>query len=103
MNYRITHQPGLISEEAGKQKVTLCGMITEGRRITTKKGDTMCVVKLEDMSGSISVTVFPRAYEQTTELWIEDTVVIVLGEVQIRNDEVNIVCDSAERFHAVEE
>ncbi len=103
MKDRVTHRTGLISEELAKQKVTLCGMISEARRITTKKGETMCVVKLEDMSGSISVTVFPRVYEQTTELWIEDTVVIVRGEVQMRNDEVNILCDSAERLQAVEE
>ena len=29
--------------------------------------------------------------------------VIVRGEVQMRNDEVNILCDSAERLQAVEE
>src|SRR5205085_1574665 len=63
MKDRVTHRTGLISEELAKQKVTLCGMISEARRITTKKGETMCVVKLEDMSGSISVTVFPRVYE----------------------------------------
>jgi DNA polymerase-3 subunit alpha len=103
MKDRVTHQTGLISEELAKQKVTLCGMITEARRIITKKGETMCVVKLEDVSGSISVTVFPSIYERSPELWSEDNVVIVRGEVQVRNDEVNILCESAERFQAVEE
>jgi DNA polymerase-3 subunit alpha len=97
---RVTHRIGMINEEFAKQKVTLCGMITEARRLTTKKGDMMCIVKLEDMSGSISVTVFPKNYELMPELWVEDTVVIVRGEVQIRNDEPTILCDSAERFKA---
>jgi DNA polymerase-3 subunit alpha len=78
-------------------------MITEARRLTTKKGDTMCVVRLEDEYGWINVTVFPKVYEQTLELWAEDTVVIIRGEVQVRNDELNILCDSAERFLAVDE
>jgi DNA polymerase-3 subunit alpha len=100
---RVTHNTAQITEELDRQKVTLGGMITEARRITTKKGDTMCVVKLEDMYGSVSVTVFPRAYEQTAELWVEDTVVIVRGEVQVRRDEAGILCNSAERFLAAEE
>jgi len=100
---RVKHHTALISEEMAKQKVTLGGMITEARRITTKKGETMCVLRLEDMHGSISVTVFPRAYEQNPELWQDNTVIILSGEVQVRNDEVQILCDKAERFDGLEE
>lgn len=63
----------------------------------------MCVIKLEDMYGSISVTIFPRLYEQTATLWAEDTIVIINGEVQVRNDEPTILCDSAELFSVSEE
>ncbi len=100
---RVKHNTAMITEELAKQKVVLGGTITEAKRITTKKGDTMCVVKLEDMYGSINVTVFPRLYEQTATLWAEDTVIIVYGEVQVRNEEVGILCDKAEQFKAVEE
>ncbi|HKV01547.1 MAG TPA: DNA polymerase III subunit alpha, partial [Ktedonobacteraceae bacterium] len=100
---RVTHTTAEITEELDKQKVVLGGTIKDARRITTKKGDTMCVVQLEDMYGSISVTVFPRLYEETAELWAEETVVIVRGEVQVRRDEPGVLCNSVERFHAVEE
>src|SRR5579875_941750 len=100
---RVKHHTGMISEESEKQKVTLGGLITEARRIITKKGDPMCVVKLEDMYGSISVTVFPKLYEQTSELWVEDTVVIIEGEVQVRNEEPTILCNKAEAFTGMEE
>ncbi len=103
MKDTVKHNTGMITEEHDKQKVVLGGMITEARRITTKKGDTMCVVKLEDMFGSIDVTVFPKVYEQNPELWAEDSVVIVYGDVQIRRDEPNILCNRAERLKAVEE
>ncbi|HEY7414516.1 MAG TPA: DNA polymerase III subunit alpha, partial [Ktedonobacteraceae bacterium] len=101
--HEVTHTTADISEEMDKQKVVLGGTIKEARRITTKKGDTMCIVQLEDMYGSISVTVFPRVYEQTTDLWAEDTVVIVRGDVQVRNDEPGILCNSATHLKAVEE
>src|SRR5579884_2786516 len=100
---QATHNTAQITEELDKQKVTLGGMITEARRITTKKGDTMCVVKLEDMYGSVNVTVFPKMYEQTTELWVEDTVVVVRGEVQVRRDEAGILCNSAQPLQAADE
>ncbi|GAC1566235.1 MAG: hypothetical protein NVS3B14_07130 [Ktedonobacteraceae bacterium] len=100
---QVTHNTAEISEELDKQKVVLGGTITEARRITTKKGETMCVVKLEDMYGSIGVTVFPRVYEATSELWIENTVVIVRGEVQVRRDEPGILCNSVEEVKGVEE
>lgn len=103
LNDRVTHTIEQVTEELEKQKVVLGGMIKEIRRITTKKGDAMCVVKLEDMFGSLDVTVFPTVYEQTAEIWEEDVVVIVRGAVQIRRDELNIVCDSVERLNAVEE
>jgi len=99
----VTHTTAEITEELDKQKVVLGGTIKDARRITTKKGDTMCVVQLEDMYGSIGVTVFPRLYEETAELWAEETVVIVRGEVQVRRDEPGVLCNSVERFHAVEE
>ena len=100
---RVTHTTAQITEELDKQKVVLGGTIREARRITTKKGDTMCVVQLEDMYGSVSVTVFPRVYEETAELWNEDTVVIVRGEVQVRRDEPGILCNAVEQLHAAEE
>ncbi|HLX59328.1 MAG TPA: DNA polymerase III subunit alpha [Ktedonobacteraceae bacterium] len=100
---QVTHTTAEITEELDKQKVVLGGTITEARRITTKKGDTMCVVKLEDMYGSVGVTVFPRLYEETSELWSENTVVIVRGEVQVRRDEPGILCNAVEEVKGIEE
>jgi len=100
---KVKHNTAMITEEFAKQKVVLGGMITEARRITTKRGEPMCMVKLEDMHGPVSVTVFPRVYERDPALWAEDSVVIVRGEVQIRNDEPTIICESAEPFQVSEE
>jgi DNA polymerase-3 subunit alpha len=102
-NEQITHNTAAITEEMDKHKVVLGGIITEARRIITKKGDPMCVVKLEDMYGSIEVTVFPRLYADTMDTWNENTVVIVHGEVQMRRDQPGILCNSVEEVKDVEE
>ncbi|MBE3560529.1 MAG: DNA polymerase III subunit alpha [Ktedonobacteraceae bacterium] len=98
---RVTHTTVEITEELDGKKVTVGGTIKEARRITTKKGDTMCVLQIEDILGTISVTLFPRSYEQYKDLLVEDTVVIVKGEVQVRRDEPGILCDSLEPLHNV--
>lgn len=100
---RVKYNVGQIGEEHARQKVKLGGMITEARRITTKKGDTMCIARIEDMYSSISVTVFPRAYEQNPELWTVNNVLVISGEVQVRNDEPTILCEKAELFEGLEE
>jgi DNA polymerase-3 subunit alpha len=103
LKQRTTHTTAQITEELDRQKVVLGGTITEARRITTKKGDTMCVVQLEDMYGSIGVTIFPRLYEGTSELWVENSLVIVHGEVQVRRDEPGILCNSVETVEGIDE
>lgn len=100
---RVKHHIAMLGTALVNQKVTLGGMLTEARRITTKKGDAMCMARLEDMHGSVSVTVFPRTYEKDPDLWVENTVLILEGSVQMRNDEPTILCDTAERFTGLEE
>jgi DNA polymerase-3 subunit alpha len=100
---QVKHSTADITEDMDKQKVVIGGTIREARRITTKKGDTMCVVQLEDMYGTIGVTVFPKVYEQTAELWVEDSVVIIHGDVQVRRDEPGILCNSVKPIKSVEE
>ncbi|HEX4202771.1 MAG TPA: DNA polymerase III subunit alpha [Ktedonobacteraceae bacterium] len=100
---RATHTTADVAEETDRQKVVVGGAIKEARRITTKKGDTMCIVQLEDMYGTVSVTVFPKAYEQEAEKLQEGATVIVHGDVQIRNDEPCILCNSIEDVKSADE
>ncbi len=100
---KTTHTTAQINEELERKEVTLGGTITEVRRLTTRKGDTMCVVQLEDMYGSIGVTVFPRLYGDTGDLWAENMVVIVRGEVQVRRDEPGILCNYVEAVEGIQE
>jgi DNA polymerase-3 subunit alpha len=99
----VSHVVVDITEALDHQKVALGGTIKEARRITTKKGDTMCKVQLEDATGTIGVTIFSRLYEETAELWAEGTVVIVHGEVQVYRDEPGLLCNRVKQVKAVEE
>jgi len=62
------------------------GIISSIRVITSKKtGARMASLVLEDLTGSITVTVFPQTYEQYRELITKDRMVLVRGKVQSRD------------------
>lgn len=66
--------------------LTIGGIISSMRVITTKqKGLRMASIVLEDMSGSMQVTLFPQTYEQYRELLQKDKVVLLKGKVQSRD------------------
>ena len=86
-----------VTEEMAGQEVVVGGMVTEVRAYTTKRGDPMRTVKLEDRFGSLSVTVFPRMLERTSACWVEGAVLLVRGVVQVR-EEVVLECKEVEPF-----
>ena len=87
-----------ISADMVGEVVTIAGSVASVRPVTTKKGDTMAAVQLEDLSGTIELVVFPRTYQQSRTLLVEDSVVLIKGKIDARNDTPQIVCDSVEAF-----
>jgi len=47
-------------------------------------------VELEDLSGSLEVTVWPDLYEQTRELWMEGNILLVLVRVRERGERLQV-------------
>lgn len=96
----VTVLIGSISAEMANQPVTVAGMVTAVRQTTTKKGDQMGFVRVEDLQGGIEVILFPRTYAETRTLWKSDNLVIVHGRVEARGDRVQVVADHARAFDA---
>lgn len=94
---KLGNLPEIASLEKGivrdKQMVRIGGMLTETKRITTKKGETMCFATLEDYTQSIEVTVFPRIFYQNVNLLMPDTAVVIQGKIDISEDGVKILAD----------
>ncbi len=66
-------------------EVFVAGMITEVKNITTKKGDAMAVIGLEDLEDTVEVVVFPDAYKKSCEL-VEGKAVWIRGKVNIKQN-----------------
>jgi DNA polymerase-3 subunit alpha len=81
--------------------VTIGGAIVDVREITTKNGQKMAFIKMEDQTGEIEVILFPSAYQQTIGLWQRDRVVLIHGKVNGKDregnpsDEAKVMVDDA--------
>ena len=90
----VTHYCAELNQALNKSAITLGGMIKTLRTITTKKGDLMSFLTLEDTTGIMDVTVFPKTYEKYRSLLNEGKIIILNGTVNFRNDRVGVILES---------
>jgi DNA polymerase III subunit alpha len=82
----VSHFSRELVEESSPLRVTVAGLITGVRSIQTKKGKTMGFVTLEDLQGTIDITVFPKLWEKQRDLLKTDNIVMVEGNFEPGND-----------------
>ncbi|HTE66896.1 MAG TPA: OB-fold nucleic acid binding domain-containing protein, partial [Candidatus Binatia bacterium] len=82
-----------LAEESDQAKVTLGGIIQATRRVVTRAGSTMLVATLEDLQGSVEVVVFPKVFADTANAWTDDSVVLVSGRVDHRDEASQLLCE----------
>ncbi len=72
------------------QTVTIAGLITSLQLKRTKKGDLWAIVTVEDLEGAIECLFFPKTYMTVSTMLSTDTVVVVRGRVNRRDDTVSL-------------
>ena len=70
--------------------VTIAGLITGLQVKRTKKGDLWAIATVEDLDGAIECLFFPSAYMTVGPMLQQDTVAVVRGKVNRRDDTVSI-------------
>ena len=82
--------------ESGTQ-VRIAGFITDSRVINTKKGKMMAFATLEDQTGSIEATIFPKTYEAIASKFANGIPVLVYGKLEDSEDYGRkVIVDSVE-------
>ena len=76
-----------------RQLVRIGGILTSTKRFTTKKGDTMLFAELEDFSGKIEVTVFPRVFYAHVSALEPDAIIVVEGRVDTTGEEPKLLAE----------
>ncbi len=91
----ITHELELLSEEKEGTKVKIGGIIEASRRIFTKKtGSEMAFLALANEKGvTIECIVFPKVFERYKSYLTKDTVIIVEGHIDTKNDKPTLIAE----------
>lgn len=85
--------------KAKEQNVQIAGIITNSKKITTKKNEPMVFINLEDPTGSIEIVVFPRVYETGKNLFDKDRFVIIQGRIDNKDGIVKLIATKAESLN----
>jgi len=94
----VTAFCGEIDEEMAGQKVIIAGVVSWIHPHTTKNGNLMAFVNLEDLRGSVEVIVFPKVYEKTRDLWQEEKILVVKGRVDTKGRGAKVICESVQDY-----
>ncbi len=71
-----------VKEKREGTEVVVCGIVTVTKELTTKRGDRMAFLNLEDKLGIVEVVAFSEAFSQARSLIEGDEPLVVVGKVQ---------------------
>lgn len=91
----------LISSLTGddmNRKITVAGIVEATKIIHTKKGDTMAILTIEDPTGRMEVTLFPKVMAQSKDLLEKpDSILVIAGTLDMRMGQAQLKAEALKR------
>jgi len=98
--FLTTHNVSELIELREGSLVTICGLISSVRLITTKTGKMLKVGTIEDLTGSVEFVAYSETLNKFGELLETESKVIIGGKIQHRGDEeisINVMINSVSK------
>jgi len=83
-----------IAEAGNGKSVSLAGIPIKHLPKTTRKGDKMGIITLEDLQGSVEVILWPEIYSQVLDLLLAEEPLLVKGEVDSEGNMPKVIAKS---------
>ena len=77
------------------ETIKVAGLITKISKITTKNGQLMLFVKIEDMSDNVEIMVFSDLLAKSSNVWVLEKIVEVKGRLSKKDGDLKIICYEA--------
>lgn len=90
-----------LADHSDSATVSAIVMLNNVKRVTTKKGDPMAIIQIEDLTGHTEAVVFPKSFERIGQYIQEDARLMVWGKVDRRDEQVQFIVDDAEPIDEV--
>ncbi|MBI2341953.1 MAG: DNA polymerase III subunit alpha, partial [Deltaproteobacteria bacterium] len=91
MKLYATASTDVLAEKGDGNEVRIGGVAASLREITTKKGDRMGFVTLEDLKGMADVIVFPELYQKSIQYIKSDQPLFIIGTLDIDEERAKII------------
>lgn len=82
-----------LSELKDQEELTIGGIVNTIKEITTKRGDRMAFVGLEDLDGRCEVVIFPELFKSSVNLLQKDVAIFIRGKVNAREDTPKVIAE----------
>ena len=74
--------------------VIVSGIIVNVEKKSTKKGDSMCILKIADNVGEAEVVVFPKQFEKFRHIIQEDEAIMLVVRTEYKDDSFKMFAES---------
>ncbi len=89
---------GQVDAELAGQTVMVVGMVASVQHLFTREHKPFVSAVLEDIDGRVEVMVWPKVYADSRDLWEEGNILLVGGKVRLRDERVQLNCESVHRY-----
>jgi len=90
-----------IPDSSETKTVTAIALILDIKAVTTKKGDPMAIVQLEDLTGSTEAVIFPKIFDKVKHLLEKDKRLMVWGKIDRRDEQTQLIIDNMQSIESV--
>jgi DNA polymerase III subunit alpha len=95
---RTENGNGRVSED-----ISMGGIVSGLRPLTTRRGDRMCVFTLEDKDGGLEVVLFPEAFKQSGHLAENGRIIVATGKFEKDEESARLVASEMMPIELVRE
>ncbi len=82
-----------LANQSDKSRVVLAGVINSFKRKSTKNGNLMAFITLEDLEGTVEIIAFPKVFEKCKEVIKKDEIVITEGRLDVTEGKTKIIAE----------
>ena len=91
-----------LGEHKDEDEIRIVGLISKIKNTTTRaKQEKMAILKLEDLNGSVELLVFPRAYQKVSRYIQPNAVVLVKGNLNLKEDTPKVIVNDIFPFEQI--
>ncbi|GCE65287.1 DNA polymerase III subunit alpha [cyanobiont of Ornithocercus magnificus] len=80
-----------LEEQVDKAQVSAIVMLSELRQLVTRKGESMAVLQLEDLTGSCEAVIFPKIYNRLQTNLVSEARLLIWAVVDRRDERTQLI------------